>query len=77
MEYDLPSDTEKYVARAKNRFRDAWYDLHLAASFWQRSETTKSVHGFLKTPGAFAYARAVQDITPEMLSEFILLEQMD
>ena len=77
LEYDLPSDTEPYAARAKNRFRDAWYDLHLVTSFWQRSETTKSIHAFLKAPGAFAYARAVQDITPEVLSEFILLEQMD
>ena len=76
LEYDLPTDREKYVASPLSRFRSAWYDLHLTASFWQRSETTKSIHAFLKTPGAFTYARGVQDISPEMLSEFILHEQM-
>ncbi len=35
-------------------------------------ETTKSVHTFLKTPGAFGYTRAVADITPEMLADVML-----
>jgi len=28
MGYDSPSDTEKYIASATNRFRDSWYDVH-------------------------------------------------
>ena len=46
--------------------------MHLVTSFWTRAETTKCVHTFLKTPGAFGYTRAVADITPEMLSDVLL-----
>jgi len=72
MEYDLPGDKEPYVARPINRFRECWYVLHLVCSFWVRSETTKSIHTFLKTPGAFGYTRSVADITPDMLAEVLL-----
>ena len=50
MEYDLDVDEEKYQAAPINRFRSSWYDLHLFASFWRVTETTKSVHCYLKTP---------------------------
>ena len=43
--------------------------LHILHSFWRVTETTKSVHTFLKTPGAFGMARAIADITPEKLEE--------
>ena len=69
MEYDVPGDKEKYVATATNRFRDTWYDVHLLHSFWRVTETTKSVHSFMKTPGAFGMTRACADLKPEMLEE--------
>ena len=72
MEYDVPGDDEPFIARPVNRFRGSWYVMHLVTSFWTRAETTKSVHTFLKTPGAFGYTRAVADITPEMLSDVLL-----
>ena len=72
MEYDVPGDTEPFVARPINRFRESWYVLHLVTSFWVRSETTKSIHTFLKTPGAFGYTRSVADITPDMLAEVLV-----
>ena len=67
MEYDVPGDEEKYVARPINRFRSAWYDAHLLHSFWRVTETTNSVYTFMKTPGAFGAARACADLTPEMI----------
>ena len=69
MEYDVPGDEEKYVAKATNRFRDTWYIVHLLHSFWRVTETTKSVHSFMKTPGAFGMARACADLKPEMIEE--------
>ena len=68
-EYDMPGDEVKYEAAGVNRFRGSWYDLHLMHSFWRVTETTKSVHTFMKTPCAFGYTRACADITPAMLSE--------
>ena len=50
-----------------NRFRDSWYDVHVLHSFWRVTETTKSVHAFMKTPGAFGTARACAEVKPEML----------
>ena len=58
MEYDVPGDEEKYVARPVNRFRSDWYDVHLLHSFWRVTETTNSVYTFMKTPGAYGAARA-------------------
>jgi hypothetical protein len=51
-EYDA-EEGEHYEAAAINRFRRSWYDLHLLCSFWRVTETTSSVHTFMKTPGAF------------------------
>ena len=75
LEYDMNGDEEKYVAAPINRFRRSWYVLHLLHSFWRVTETTASIHTFLKTPGAFGYARAVADVTPEMLSEAMVKNQ--
>ena len=72
LEYQVAGDSEPFAARPINRFRESWYVMHLVTSFWTRAETTKSVHTFLKTPGAFGYTRAVADITPEMLADVIL-----
>ena len=58
MEYDLPGDEEHYVAKATNRFRDSWYDVHLLHSFWRVTETTKSVHSWMKIPRAFGMAES-------------------
>ena len=75
MEYDVPGDEEKYVARPINRFRSSWYDVHLLCSFWRVTETTNSTYVFMKTPGAFGAARACADITPEMIAEAQLRAQ--
>ena len=61
-----------YVARPINRFRDSWYVLHLGASFWRVTETTKSVHTWLKTPGAFTYTKILGELKPETLSDLML-----
>ncbi|CAK0895070.1 unnamed protein product, partial [Prorocentrum cordatum] len=75
MEYDVPADDEKYVARPISRFRSSWYDVHLLCSFWRVTETTNSTYAFMKTPGAFGAARACADITPEMIEEVQLRAQ--
>ena len=75
MECDVPGDEEKYVAKATNRFRDSWYDVHLLHSFWRVTETTKSVHSWMKIPGAFGMARACAELKPEQLEEVILKMQ--
>ncbi|CAK0841403.1 unnamed protein product, partial [Prorocentrum cordatum] len=75
MEYDVPSDEEKHVARPISRFRSCWYDAHLLCSFWRVTETTNSTYTFMKTPGAFGAARACADITPEMIEEVQLRAQ--
>ena len=72
LEYSLPDDEEPYKAAPINRFRTSWYDIHLTSSFWRVTETSKSVHTFLKTPGAYGYARACAQITPSMLEEIML-----
>ena len=68
----MPGDTEAYKASPVNRFRLSWYFLHLAASFWRVTQTTKSIHTFLRTPGAFAYTRALANLTPDMLAQVML-----
>ena len=75
MEYDCPSDVKKYVASATNRFRDSWYDLHLLHSFWRVTETTRSVHTFMKSPGAYGMARSCATLTPAMLEGVVLKAQ--
>ena len=70
-EYDL-EEGENYVAAPINRFRASWYDLHLFTSFWRVTETTSSVHTFMKTPGAYGYARKCADCTPAMIEEAIM-----
>ena len=75
LEYTLPGEKEEYRAASINRFRLSWPVQHLVHSFWRVTETTKSVHTFLKTPGAFGMARAVVDLTPEMLEEYMLAGQ--
>ena len=72
MEYSVLGDDKPFVARPINRFRESWYVLHTVTSFWTRSETTKSIHTFLKTPGAFGFTRGVADLTPDMLADAIL-----
>ena len=73
-EYDV-IEGEKYEAAAINRFRSSWYDLHLFVSFWRVTETTSSVHAFMKTPGAFGYTRKCAEITPQMLEATILRQE--
>ena len=63
LEYSLPDDEEPYKAAPINRFRTSWYDIHLTNSFWRVTETSKSVHTWMKTPGAYGYARACAQIT--------------
>jgi hypothetical protein len=72
MEYAMPEDEQPYAAAPINRFRTSWYDLHLTSSFWRVTETTKSVHTFMKTPGAYAYASACAQVTPAMLEDAML-----
>ena len=72
LEYSMPDDEEPYQAAPINRFRCSWYDIHLSSSFWRVTETTKSVHTFMKTPGAYGYAQACQQVTPSMLEEVML-----
>ena len=67
-EYDV-EEGENYVAAPINRFRRSWYDLHILASFWRVTETTSSVHTFLKTPGAYGYARNCAQVTPKILED--------
>ena len=69
MEYTLPDEKEAYVAKATSRFRDSWYNIHLLSSFWRVTETTKSVHTSMKTPGFFAASRACADISPSMIAD--------
>ena len=75
MEYDVEGDEQKYEAAPINRFRSSWYDLHLFASFWRVTETTKSVHCWMKTPGAFGTARACAQMSVPMLEELYLKQQ--
>ena len=75
MEYDLPDDEEKYVARPISRFRSSWYDVHLLHSFWRVTETTNSVYTYMKTPGAFGAAHACADLSPEMIEAVQLKAQ--
>ena len=78
MEYSLPDEEiaeELFEAAPINRFRSSWYDLHLTHSFWRVTETSKSVHTFMKTPGAYGYAKACAYVTPEMLEEMLLKAQ--
>ena len=72
LEYTLPGEDAPYEAAKINRFRLVWQVLHLLHSFWRVTETTKSVHTYLKTPGAFGLARNVLDVTPEMIEQYIL-----
>ena len=73
-EYDV-EEGEQYEAAVINRFRRSWYDLHLFASLWRVTETTTSVHTFMKTPGAFGYASKCAQITPKMLKDTILRQE--
>ena len=72
LEYSMPGDKEPYVASPVNRFRSSWYDIHLSSSFWRVTETTKSVHSFMKTPRAYGYAQASAQVTPTMLEEAMI-----
>ena len=73
--YDLPEDEEPFRASPVNRFRSDWYVLHLVHSFWRVTETTRSIHSWLKTPGAFGYSRALANLTPDLLQEVWLKHQ--
>ena len=75
-EYDV-EEGEHYEAAAINRFRTSWYDLHLFTSFWRVTETTSSVHTFMKTPGAYGYARKCADCTAAMIEETILRQKQN
>ena len=73
-EYDA-AEGENYEAAAINRFRRSWYGLHLFTSFWRVTETTSSVHTFMKTPGAFGYANTCAQITPKMIEDAMLRQE--
>ena len=73
-EYDV-IEGGKYEAAAIYRFRSSWYDLHLFVSFWRVTETTSSVHAFMKTPGAVGYTRKCAEITAQMLEATILRQE--
>ena len=75
LEYTLPGETEPYEAAKVNRFRCSWQVLHLFHSFWRVTETTKGVHTSLKTPGAYAFARRMQHLTPDIIQEAIIAMQ--
>ncbi len=75
LEYTIDGEEEKYTAAGINRFRESWYALHLVASFWRVVETTKEIWNFLKTGGAFSWAKTAADITPGMLSDMIVQQQ--
>ena len=77
LEYGVPGDAEPYTAAKVNRFRASWHVLHLLHSFWRVTETTRSVHTYLKTLGAFGMARAAVDIKPEMLDQSMLQSQRE
>jgi hypothetical protein len=64
-----------YKAAPVNRFQLSWYAQHLLYSFWRVTETTKSVHTHLKTPGAYGFTQAAVRIKPEMLGELMLQQQ--
>ena len=70
-EYDV-EEGENYKAAPINRFRTSWYEIHLLSSFWRVTETTSSVHTFMKTPGAYGYASKCAHITPKMLEDTLL-----
>ena len=70
-EYDV-EEGENYKAAPINRFRASWYEIHLLSSFWRVTETTSSVHTFMKTPGAYGYASKCAHITPKMLEDTLL-----
>ena len=75
MEYSLPEEESKgefFEAAPINRFRTSWYDIHLTNSFWRVTETSKSVHTFMKTPDAYGYAKACAHVTPAMLEDAML-----
>ena len=74
-EYAMPDDEKPYQAEPVNRFRSSLYDIHLTSSFWRVTETTKSVHTFMKTPGGYGYAQACAHVTPTMLEELLLKNQ--
>ncbi|CAK0911448.1 unnamed protein product, partial [Prorocentrum cordatum] len=76
MEYDVPADEEKYVARPISRFRSCWYDVHLLCSFWRVTETTDSTCTFMKTPGATLHGILKDKDTPnEVRKAFATLGQ--
>ena len=75
MEYDVEGDVEPYRASPINRFRCSWYVQHLLHSFWRVTETTKSIHTFMKTPGAFGFTREVAEISPDMIEGMLLRSQ--
>ena len=75
LEYTLDDDPEEYKAEKVNRFRASWHVLHLAYSFWRVTETTKSTHTALKTPGTYGWARRLQQLTPEMIQQAIVAHQ--
>ena len=72
MEYDRAEDKEPYKAAAINRFRSSWYDIHLFASFWRITETAQSIHTFMKTPGAYRFAKDIAELSPDMIRTVLI-----
>ena len=68
----MPEDEEPFHASPINRFRRDLNVLHLVHSFWRVTETTRSIHAWLKTPGAFGLSRGLVDLKPELLQEVML-----
>ena len=74
MEYDLPTDTEKFTVRLKdtgpeiNRFAGDWITHHIFSSLRVLASQQESTHAFLKN-GGIGWASKVRKLTPELLAE--------
>ena len=74
VEYDLPSDTEKFTVRPGdtgpeiNRFAGDWVTLHILSSLRVLASQQESSHAFL-TNGGIAFASKVRNLKPELLAE--------
>ena len=74
MEYDLPTDKDKFTVRAKdtdpeiNRFAGDWITHHIFSSLRVLASQQESTHAFLKN-GGIGWASKVRKLTPELLAE--------
>ena len=74
MEYDLPTDAEKFTVRPKdagpeiNRFAGDWITHHIFSSLRVLASQQESTHAFLKN-GGIGWASKERNLTPELLAE--------